>query len=321
MPALIGKRVGPTGYGTMRMTWNPSPPSKEVCFETLNTALESGANFWNGGELYGTPDYNSCHLLKDYFTKYPQNAGKVVLSIKGGLARNEFRPDGSEENIRASVDECLRVLDGTKSIDIFECARQDPTTTIEKTVTILAKLVKEGKIGGIGLSEVDAETIRRAHKVHPIAAVEVELSLWSLDILENDVAKTCAELDIPVIAYSPLGRGALTGEIANFADIPEGDFRRLVPKFQGENFEHNLKLIKEIAALAKRKGSAPAQVALAWVRSLSNKPGLPTIIPIPGGTTKDKVIQNTQGVQTLSDEEMAEIESILKANGIKGTRY
>ncbi|OKL59833.1 hypothetical protein UA08_04463 [Talaromyces atroroseus] len=321
MPAVLGKQVGPTGYGTMRMTWNPTPPSKETCFETLNTAIELGANLWNAGELYGTPEYNSCHLLQAYFEKYPQNADKVVLSIKGANLPGQLTPDGSEENIRRSVDECLRNLKGTKSIDIFECARQDPKTTVEQSVTILAKLVKEGKIKGIGLSEVDAETIRRAHKVHPIAAVEVELSLWSLDIFENGVATTCAELGIPVIAYSPLGRGALTGEIASLTDIPEGDFRRLVPKFQGSNFESNLKLIKEIVSLAKRKGVAPAQIALAWVRTLSNKPGLPTIIPIPGGTTKDKVTQNTQGVQTLTDEEMAEIDSILKGHEVKGTRY
>lgn len=145
--------------------------------------------------------------------------------------------------------------------------------------------------------------------------------MWSLDILENDVAKTCAELNIPVIAYSPLVRGAFTGEIANFADIPEGDFRRLVPKFQGENYENNLKLIKEIVALAKRKGTTPAQIALSWVRSLSNKPGLPTIIPIPGGTTKDKVTQNTKATITLSEKELAEIESILKGHVVYGTRY
>jgi pyridoxine 4-dehydrogenase len=159
------------------------------------------------------------------------------------------------------------------------------------------------------------------HKVHPIAAVEVELSLWSLDILENDVAKTCAELNIPIIAYSPLGRGAFTGEIAKLTDIPEGDFRRHVPKFQEGNYEHNLKLIQEVVGLAKQKNVAPAQIALAWVRSLSNKPGLPTIIPIPGGTTKDKVTQNMQGVETLTDDEMADIDALLKKHEIKGTRY
>jgi pyridoxine 4-dehydrogenase len=145
------------------MTWKAQPPSQELCFETLNTALELGANFWNGGELYGTPEYNSLHLLNKYFTKYPENAEKVVLSIKGGLKKGVLMPDGSEENIRRSVDECLLQLDGKKKIDIFECARQDPKFPVEQTIGVLAQYVKEGKIGGIGLSEVDAETIRRAY--------------------------------------------------------------------------------------------------------------------------------------------------------------
>lgn len=157
--------------------------------------------------------------------------------------------------------------------------------------------------------------------MHPIAAVEVELSLWSLDILQNDVAKTCAELNIPVIAYSPLGRGAFTGAIASITDIPEGDFRRHIPKFQDGNWEHNMKLIQGVVDMAKRKNVAPAQIALAWVRSLSKKPGMPTIIPIPGGTTKDKVIQNMQGVETLTDEEMAEIDKLLETHEVKGSRY
>ena len=144
------------------MTWVAQPPSQDQCFETLNTALKLGANFWNGGELYGSPDYNSLHLLNKYFSKYPENAEKVVLSIKGGLKPGQLVPDGSEENIRRSVDECLRVLGGTKKIDIFECARQDPSFPVEHTINVLAQYVKEGKIGGIGLSEVDAETIRRA---------------------------------------------------------------------------------------------------------------------------------------------------------------
>ncbi|KAJ5620378.1 pyridoxal reductase [Penicillium lagena] len=321
MPSLVGKTIGPTGYGLMRMTWTPQPPSLEKCFESLNTALELGANFWNGGELYGTPEYNSLHLLNKYFTKYPENADKVVLSIKGGLKPGQLAPDGSEENIRRSVDECLRLLDGKKKIDIFECARQDPNTTVEQTVSVLAQCVKEGKIGGIGLSEVDAATIRRAAKIHPIAAVEVELSLWSTDILENDVAKACAELNIPVIAYSPLGRGAFAGAVKSTSDIPEGDFRRYLPRFQEQAFQTNLKLINEVESLATRKGVAPTQVALGWVHSLSGKPGMPTIIPIPGGTTKDKVVQNMQGVKPLTDAEMAEVDGILKENKVVGGRY
>lgn len=321
------------------MTWQAQPPAQEVCFETLNKTLELGANFWNGGELYGTPEYNSMHLLNRYFTKYPENADKVVLSVKGGLKVGQLVPDGSEENIRRSVDNCVRLLDGKKKIDIFECARQDPKFPVEHTVEVLAKLVKEGKIGGIGLSEVDAETIRRAYvlicgldcdfnanyysraKVHPIAAVEVEMSLWSTDILENDIAKTCAELNIPVIAYSPLGRGVLTGALNSLSDLPEGDIRRHMSRFQEENFQHNLKLIKEVQSLASRKGVAPAQIALAWVRSMSGKPGMPTIIPIPGGTTVDKLVQNMGGVQVLSDEELAEVDALLKEHTVAGPRY
>ncbi|KAJ5489311.1 Pyridoxal reductase [Penicillium diatomitis] len=321
MPTLVGKEIGPIGYGTMRMTWQPEPPSQEVCFETLNKTLELGANCWNAGELYGTPEYNSLHLLNKYFSKYPQNADKVVLSIKGGLKPGELAPDGSEKNLRRSVDECLRVLDGKKTIDIFQAARQDPNYPVEHTIEVLAKYVQEGKIGGIGLSEVDAETIRRAHKVHPIAAVEVELSLWSTDPLENDIAKTCAELNIPLVAYSPLGRGVLTGSLTSAEDIPEGDFRRHLPRFQGENFQHNLKLVKEVKNLATGKNVTPGQIALAWVRTLSNKPGMPTVIPIPGGTTVDKVIQNMSGVDALTDEDMAEIDAILKQHTMAGTRY
>jgi pyridoxine 4-dehydrogenase len=145
------------------MTWQAQPPSQEVCFETLNKSLELGANFWNGGELYGTPEYNSLHLLNKYFTQYPENAEKVVLSIKGGLKPGQLIPDGSVANIRRSVDESLRVLDGKKKLDIFELARQDSAFPVEHTVEVLAQYVKEGKIGGIGLSEVDAATIRRAY--------------------------------------------------------------------------------------------------------------------------------------------------------------
>lgn len=329
------------------MTWNAQPPSHEVCFETLNTTLELGANFWNAGELYGTPEYNSLHLLNKYFAKYPENADKVVLSVKGGLKKGELIPDGSEENIRRSVDECLRLLDGKKKLDIFECARQDSAFPVEDTIKVLAEYVKEGKIGGIGLSEVDAETIRRAyvslflilwsssgilidklnsncfsrHKVHPVAAVEVEMSLWSTDILQNDIAKTCAELDIPVIAYSPLGRGVLTGAVTSLADIPHDDIRHHMSRFQEDNFKHNLKLINEVNDLATRKGVAPAQIALAWIRTKSDKPGMPTIIPIPGGTTRDKVVQNMGGAQALTDSEMAEIDAILEEHTVSGPRY
>jgi pyridoxine 4-dehydrogenase len=172
----------------------------------------------------------------------------------------------------------------------------------------------------ISKDKLDSNCFSR-HKVHPIAAVEAEMSLWSTDILHNDIAKTCAELQIPVIAYSPLGRGVLTGAVTSLADIPDGDIRHHMSRFQEENFKHNMKLINEVNDLAIRKGAAPAQIALAWIRTQSNKPDMPTIIPIPGGTTKDKVVQNMGGAQVLTDSEMAEIEAILEEHTVSGARY
>ena len=179
----------------------------------MKTALERGANNWNGGELYGTPERNSLHLLNEYFTKYPEDADKVVLSIKGGMVPGQMQVDGSKAGVQRSIDECLRVLDGKKFLDLFECARVDPNIPVEETIAAIAEYVKAGKLGGISLSEVNANTIRRAAKVHKISAVEVELSLWHTEILENGVAQACAELDIPIIAYSPLGRGFLVSQI------------------------------------------------------------------------------------------------------------
>ena len=191
------------------LTWRANPPSQEQSFRAMRAALSHGANAWNGGELYGSPERNSLHLLNEYFTKYPEDADKIVLSIKGGFVPGQMLPDGSEKNVRRSIDECLKALDGKKFLDLFECARLDPKTPIEITIGTIAEYVKAGKIGGISLSEVNAQTIRRASKAHKISAVEVEFSLWATDILENGIAQACAELDIPIIAYSPLGRGFL----------------------------------------------------------------------------------------------------------------
>lgn len=159
------------------------------------------------------------------------------------------------------------------------------------------------------------------HKVHPIAAVEAEVSLWSTDIFDNGIAQTCAELNIPIVAYSPLGRGAFTGSLKSVDDIPEGDPRRYMSRFQKDAFQANLRLINEVEKLAARKGVSPTQIALVWVRSMSDKPGMPVIIPIPGGTTSDKVAQNMEDVGLLSDGEMAEIDAVLKENSVVGARY
>jgi pyridoxine 4-dehydrogenase len=173
----------------------------------MKTALDTGANLWNGGTFYGPATANSLQLLHAYFTKYPEDSKRVVISIKGPIR-------GDEESIRRSVDGCLKMLDGKKRLDIFECARVDPNTPIEETIMVLAKYVEDGKIGGISIDGTNAEPIRRAAAVHKIACVEVEFSLFALEIIHNGVAKVCEELDIPIIAYSPLGRGFLVSLLA-----------------------------------------------------------------------------------------------------------
>ena len=165
----------------------------------MKASLAAGCNLWNVGDFYGTPTYHSLHLLNKYFTKYPEDADKVVLSVKSGL--KNWSPDGSAENLKASIEYCMGILDGKKSIDIYEMARVDKNTPIEVTMKALEEHVNLGHIKGIALSEASEATIRAAAKVTKIVAVEAELSLWSLDILTNGVAAACAELNIPIVAY------------------------------------------------------------------------------------------------------------------------
>lgn len=175
----------------------------------MKTAVDNGVCFWNGGTFYGPPNANSLHLINAYFTEYPGDAEKVAISIKGPVA-------GDEKSVRDAVDNCLSLLDEKKFLDVYECARVDPKTPIEETVKVLGELIKEGKLGGISLDGTNAEPIRRAAAVHKIACVEVEFSLFALEITKNGVAETCAEFGIPIIAYSPLGRGFLVGARGSF---------------------------------------------------------------------------------------------------------
>lgn len=287
----------------------------------MRASLKNGANFWNGGIFYGPQEYNSCVLLERYFEKYPEDADKVVLSIKGGVDVNTLKPDGTAEGIRRSVDGALAQLKGRKKIDLFECARRDQNVKMEETFGELQRYIDEGKIGGISLSEVRAETIHEAAKVaKKIEAVEVELSLFSTEILENGVAAACAQYGIPLVAYSPLGRGMLTGQVRKFEDLAEDDIRRHYPRFQPENFDHNITLVHKVEELATKRGITPGQFALAWVRTLAKRPGMPVIIPIPGATTAERVDENSKVVE-LSDEEMAIVDGILEKMEVKGTRY
>ncbi|KAL4739567.1 NADP-dependent oxidoreductase domain-containing protein [Aspergillus similis] len=312
-PTNVGKIVCPTGLGLMGFTRPWAPVEYSVATKVLKTALEQGATFWNGGIHYGTPTSNSLHLLKHYFTQHPQDADKVVLSIKGCYDIATHSPDGSPEGIRASVEKALAVLDGVKKIDIFECARVDPNVPIETSIATLAQLVKERKIGGVGISEASAATIRRAHAVHPIAAAEIELSLFTTDPLRNGIVDVCRELNIPIIAYSPLGRGWLTGQIRQYSDLAENDMRRMLPRFQPDVFDVNFKLVEAVEEIAQRKGASIAQVAIAWVRAQG-------AIPIPGATTEERVLENFRDV-TLTPEELDKIQNVLDGLEVKGDRY
>jgi pyridoxine 4-dehydrogenase len=286
----------------------------------MKKALAEGANFWNGGEIYGNQDRNSLHLLREYFEKYPEDAEKVVISIKGGCLKGQMVPDGGAENTARSIEECISVLGGKKKLDIWESARVDPKTPIEITMREANKFVQSGKLGGISLSECSANTIRRAAAVAKISAVEVEFSLWATEILENGVAKACADLDIPIIAYSPLGRGFLTGQIKKPEDIPENDLRRHLERFYPENFDKNLKLVEELEKIAAKKGCKPGQIGLAWVKAQGRKPSMPTIIPIPGATTEERIEENMVDV-SLNEEDLREIDALIASVPISGDRY
>ncbi|KAI0111619.1 putative aldo/keto reductase [Daldinia grandis] len=321
MPTLVGKEVGPTGYGLMGLTWRMEPISDEKAFEAMKAALKNGMNFWNGGEFYGPPERNSLVLLERYFAKYPEDAEKVVLSIKGGMDPHGLGPDGSPEGTRRSIDNCIAQLKGRKKIDIFEFARRDPKVPLSVTFGVIEKeYIQTGKVGGISLSEVRAETIHEAVKVTKIVGVEVELSLFSREILDNGVADACAQYDIPIIAYSPVGRGFLTGQIKSLDDVkPE---LRSWPWFQPGNFEVNLQLASQVEELAKKKGVTPAQLAISWTIRLSSwRKGAPkTIIPIPGATTVARIDENAVQVD-ISDEEMAQIDTTLSKFKPSGGRY
>lgn len=283
----------------------------------MRESLAKGANFWNGGEFYGTPENNSLTLLNRYFEKYPEDADKVVLSIKGCLGK-DMHPSGKPADVRASVENCIRMLGGRKKIDIFESARVDKHTPIEETMGEFAKLIAEGKIGAVALSEASAATIRRAAKVHPIAAVETEVSLFEDQAFTRGIAATCVELGIPIVAYSPLGRGFLSGQVKSQADL--NVMQQRMPRYQGENFDKNLELVKKVEEIAQTEKATPAQYALAWVAAQGEKKGMPLMIPIPGATTKERVAENFD-IKKFKPDEFTQIDEFLKTFETAGTRY
>ncbi|PKK45431.1 hypothetical protein CI102_10011 [Trichoderma harzianum] len=208
MVQYLGKEIGPIGFGLMGLTWRQDPPPLEDAIAVMKAAVDNGLTMWNGGEFYGTPEYNSMTIIKAYFTKYPEDAEKVVLVMKGGIDFKARKPDGSPEGIRRSLDNILEQIGGVKKVDAFNCARRDPEYPLSVTFGVIQKeYIDTGKISAIALSECGVDTINEAAAVTKIAAAEIELSMFSPDVLNNGIAAACKKHDIPIIAYSPIGKG------------------------------------------------------------------------------------------------------------------
>ncbi|KAI1840578.1 hypothetical protein JX266_013242 [Neoarthrinium moseri] len=321
MATLAGKAVGQNGLGLMRMTLPGSVLPEDEAFVVLKAALDAGVNVWNGADFYGTPEHNSLHLLARYFAAYPDDADRVVICIKSGIVdMRTLSIDGSPKMVRHFAAEANKILGGHKKIDVFGMARVDRKVPIEETVQALAELVAAGEIGGIQLSEVGGDTIRRAAAVAKIDMVEDEVSLWATEVFSNGVTTTCAELGIPIVAHTPLGAGMLTGQLKSLNDLPSGHYPRVFPRFQPANFEKNLGLVAELEKLAKLKRVTPAQLALSWLKLQSQRPGVPLIIPIAGARSKARVQENAETVH-LTGEDLKSISTILNSFPVHGDRY
>ncbi|GAM17707.1 hypothetical protein SAMD00019534_008820 [Acytostelium subglobosum LB1] len=282
--------------------------------KVLNHALDLGCNFWDTADVYGN-GANEELLAKVLNTRRKEVFLCTKFAVKVSPT-GERKICGKPEFVLEACDASLKRL-GTDYIDLYYQHRVDPETPIEETIGAMKQLVEAGKVKYIGLSECSAETLRRAHKVHPITAVQMEFSPWSLDIESNGILEACKELDVAVICYSPLGRGFLTGEIKSPEDFAPTDFRRMVPRFQGENFKKNYELVTAFEELAKNKGVATSQFVLAWVLARC-----PNFIPIPGTTKIHRLEENLHGAQVqLTPEDLESVEKILATIPVAGTRY
>ncbi|KAI0753711.1 aldo/keto reductase [Fomes fomentarius] len=316
--------VGRIGHGLMMMTWrdpNVSLPDEEA-FETIKAgvdALPPGVKMMlNSGEFYGNGfSTANLELLSRFYAKYPEYADRTFLSVKGGLKPGAYGIDGSPEQLRRSVEIINAKLGGIKKMDLFETARVPDNVPLEDLVKTLAQLKDEGHFQHIGLSEASAATLRRAHAVHPISVIEIEVSLWSYEEETKKVIETAKELGVTIAAYSPLGRGFLTGTLKSPKDLTANDIRHRLTRFKEDVFQHNIALVDSVKAIAERKGVTPGQLALAWVISRG-----PHVVPIPGSSNKKRNLENiAAGNVVLTDAELAEIDDILAKIPIKGGRY